>query len=297
MRNKLAVFTALAVICASAFFVPMTAYALPDETEPPAATDAVHADEAADADGAVAGGGTETVGDADIPDADERDVNSMGDFMTLLEALGNAGMAGFEPGGPTAQESGRPFTPDGQATVVDWAIEGNGKEFYTFKTPAGNVFFLVVDHSKASDNVYFLNAVTELDLMSLAGKPDETFSGNGGAMAAAAHKPPDGADGATGDGEPATSGGETPINENGDSNNSMLMFLAIAVLVFGGAGYYIKIVRPKKQAPVGYDDDEDDEPEGEDKYDEDIPFEDEAEYPEADSDDGGNGEDADREDE
>jgi hypothetical protein len=35
-----------------------------------------------------------------------------------------------------------PFTPDGQATVVDWVFDFDGKEFYTFTSPAGNVFYL-----------------------------------------------------------------------------------------------------------------------------------------------------------
>ena len=53
-----------------------------------------------------------------------------------------------------------PFTPDGTGTVVDKATDKDGKEFYTITTPDENIFFLVIDNQKSSENVYFLNAVT-----------------------------------------------------------------------------------------------------------------------------------------
>jgi len=40
------------------------------------------------------------------------------------------------------------------------------------------------------------------------------------------------------------------LNENGT-----LIFIGIAVLVFGGAAYYLKILRPKRQVNA-FDDDE-----------------------------------------
>ena len=63
-----------------------------------------------------------------------------------------------------------PFTPDGTGTVVDKATDKDGKEFYTITTPDENIFFLVIDNQKSSENVYFLNAVTETDLLPLCGK-------------------------------------------------------------------------------------------------------------------------------
>ena len=66
-----------------------------------------------------------------------------------------------------------PFTPDGTGTVVDKATDKDGKEFYTNTTPDENIFFLVIDNQKSSENVYFLNAVTETDLLPLAEKDSE----------------------------------------------------------------------------------------------------------------------------
>ena len=61
-----------------------------------------------------------------------------------------------------------PFTPAGTGTVIDNATDADGKEFYTIMTPNENVFYLVIDRQRGTENVYFLNAVTEQDLMALA---------------------------------------------------------------------------------------------------------------------------------
>lgn len=67
-----------------------------------------------------------------------------------------------------------PFTPNGTGTVVDEATDEDGKEFYTITTPEENVFFLIIDKQRDTENVYFLNAVTESDLLALAEKDSDT---------------------------------------------------------------------------------------------------------------------------
>ena len=70
---------------------------------------------------------------------------------------------------PAATETvAKPFTPDGTGTVVDNATDEDGKEFFTITTPSENVFYLVIDRQRTEENVYFLNAVTEKDLLALA---------------------------------------------------------------------------------------------------------------------------------
>ena len=61
-----------------------------------------------------------------------------------------------------------PFTPNGTGTVLDNATSEDEKEFYTIVTEDENVFYLVIDKQRDTENVYFLNAVTESDLMALA---------------------------------------------------------------------------------------------------------------------------------
>jgi hypothetical protein len=75
-----------------------------------------------------------------------------------------------DPNTPTgteypAEESGNPFTPAGSGTVTDYATDGDGKEFYTITTPDDTVFYLVIDRQRGAENVYFLNAVQEHNLL------------------------------------------------------------------------------------------------------------------------------------
>ena len=63
--------------------------------------------------------------------------------------------------------------PDGTGTVIETATGEDGRVFYTISTPAGNIFYLIIDHSRQANNVYFLNAVTERDLLALAVNSDD----------------------------------------------------------------------------------------------------------------------------
>lgn len=61
---------------------------------------------------------------------------------------------------------------------VDNATDADGKEFFTITTPAENVFYLVIDRQRETENVYFLNAVTEADLLALAEISEEPITPN-----------------------------------------------------------------------------------------------------------------------
>jgi len=166
------------------------------------------------------------------------------------------------PGGQTSQTgttapSQKPFTPAGSGSVMDNVTNSDGKEFYTVKSADGNVFYLIVDKQRATDNVYLLNPVDENDLMSLA-KPSTSTT----ASAAPTIKP------ITATPTPTTVPA-TPVNppaKSGGSNTGMYIFVAIAVLAIGGAGYYFKIVRPKQQG-AGSDSSDDDDFDNEDSDD------------------------------
>jgi hypothetical protein len=144
--------------------------------------------------------------------------------------------------------NGRPFTPDGTGTVVDNVTDGDGKEFFSISTEDGNIFYLIVDRQRNTDNVYLLNAVTEQDLMSLAKE------GDGKPIGTVQEPPlitPD-----TPEPTPSAEPAPPPPAKSGDSGT--IIFIIIAVLAVGGAGYYFKIVRPK-QSGIYDDDDESDE--------------------------------------
>ena len=73
-------------------------------------------------------------------------------------------------------ESGMAAPPVGTGTVIETATEEDGREFYTITTPENNVFYLVIDRSRQTENVYFLDAVTEKDLLALAEKSGESIA-------------------------------------------------------------------------------------------------------------------------
>ena len=130
---------------------------------------------------------------------------------------------------PPAQEettTAKPFTPEGTGTVVDNATDEDGKEFYTIQTPDEHVFFLVIDKQRTSENVYFLDAVTEKDLLSLtqAEKEAETV-------------------------EPEPEPTPAPKPAKGNSPVGTILLVLAVAMIGGGAGWYFKIYRPKHQAP------------------------------------------------
>lgn len=61
-------------------------------------------------------------------------------------------------------EAGTAFSVPGTATLQDSITDGSSKEFYTIRTANNNTFYLVIDKSATSNNVYMLSAVDENDL-------------------------------------------------------------------------------------------------------------------------------------
>lgn len=164
------------------------------------------------------------------------------------------------------------FTPEGTGTVLDEADSGDDKQFYTITTAEGNVFYLVIDGKRDANNVYFLNGVTEADLMALAEK-----DGNGNISAIPAEdvctcKEKCEAGKVDTDcplckldlntctakaAEPEADPKDTVAPEK-ENSTGMIVFAVAAMLAAGGIGYYVKVLRPKKQM----EDDEFDEDEG-----------------------------------
>lgn len=156
------------------------------------------------------------------------------------------------PAEPSSQMSSepRPFTPDGTGTVMDNVIEQNSKEFFTISTPDNNVFYLIIDRDRGSENVYLLGAVTEHDLLSLA------QSGGGPGQSAVPTPeplPPQTQPEPAPESEP-----EQPMPNRGGNGGAILIIL-LAALGIGGAGYYLKVIKPRRQADLDddYEDEED----------------------------------------
>ena len=136
---------------------------------------------------------------------------------------------------PAAEEiTAKPFTPDGTGTVVDNATDEDGKEFFTITTPSENVFYLIVDRQRTEENVYFLNAVTEKDLLALAEADPEPEA-------------PEPVTQPEPDPEPVAEPDPEPEKDTGFPVGNLLMIAAV-LLVGGGAAYYFKVYRPKHEA-------------------------------------------------
>lgn len=173
---------------------------------------------------------------------------------------------------PEQENEAKPFTPDGQATVTDNATDGDGKEFYTFTTPDDHVFYLVIDKQRGSDNVYFLNAVTESDLAALAAKDGNKKDAEGSR--------PDAVCDCTKKCEPGEVNTNCPVCKNAlkacegkgsepetvpdleakqpekKRSAGSLIFILLAVAAAGGCGYYFKVLKPKRDLDEAEDLDE-----------------------------------------
>jgi hypothetical protein len=148
--------------------------------------------------------------------------------------------------------SGNALTPDGTGEVLDNATEQDGKEFFSITTDEGNIFYLIVDRARNSENVYLLDAVDENDLQALAvteAPPAETTV----ITTTAAESKPE------------------PVKAEKSGIGKIGIFLIVGILV-GGIAYYIKIVRPKQQGNSDdgdvYDDDGDIFNDNDDEYNE-----------------------------
>ncbi len=150
-------------------------------------------------------------------------------------------------GGILGTEDAAVFIPEGTGTVVNSANDGDGKQFYTIVTPAGNTFYLIIDLQRDSDNVYFLDAVTEKDLLALA--EQNGYDTKDTEVIPSASKSDDTS---KANQEPKGSTVQTPESQK---DNAGMLFIVLAVVVIGGgAGYYFKIYRPKHQKADSEDD-------------------------------------------
>ena len=150
------------------------------------------------------------------------------------------------------KDNSKPFTLDGTGTVIDNAGNSDGKEFFSIKSDDGNEFYLIVDRQKTSENVYLLNPVTNEDLAALAKK-----DGNGIITVTPAVPGYT----ATVTPEPTFEPSVTPVMEqtvkSGGIDAGSLIFIILAMAGVGGAGYYFKIVLPKRKSDETDDNDED----------------------------------------
>lgn len=160
---------------------------------------------------------------------------------------------------------------DGTGTVIENSTDTPEKrEFFTIKTASGNVFYIVVDKQKTSDNVYLLTPVTESDLAKLAGsKTADTITGSStvnqqqtdstiSQAPATSSQPVVSQAPKTSAAAKAVTGANTPPS---GGNAGAVTIAVFAILIVGGTGFYFKIYKPRHEVS----DTEDDVEEAEEK--------------------------------
>lgn len=212
-------------------------------------------------------------------------------------------------------QGSEPLTPDGNLSLIDDVLQdesyasdegvtvGN-KQFITVQSKNGNYFYIVIDRSGDTENVYFLNLVDEADLMALMEDGNSGSSTSActctdkctagavntecpvcknnmsectGKEAAVTTSDPD-----TADDSENEDAGDTENSKSG-SNTSLLLIVLVIALAAGGAIYWFKFRKPKPKTKGSDDLDDYDYGEDDDEPDEDMKYETEADDVDSDS--------------
>ena len=140
------------------------------------------------------------------------------------------------------------FSVDGNGEVLDNVVdEKSGKEFYTITTANNNTYYLIIDHSSSTKNVYMLSMIDENDLKEFLSEEEPEVPEDTGTPPAV-----DFGDEPNGDDTPDDSEPEEPKKDN----NILSTVLIILVLgaIAGGGYFYFKIYKPKKEAQISDED-------------------------------------------
>jgi hypothetical protein len=138
---------------------------------------------------------------------------------------------------------------EGNGTVLDNVADASGKEFYTIQTANNSTYFMVIDHSGTSQNVYMLSMIDENDLENfLSEESEDTATWMQPSVVL--------------EEDSTESDQQVEVDETVKADDSAKSgsFGTLALLGIIGAGivggyYYLKIYKPKKDG--GFSDDED----------------------------------------
>ena len=136
-----------------------------------------------------------------------------------------------------AEGAETPFSIPGNGEVLDDKAEDGTKEFLTIQTKNGNTFFLVLDRSSNTENVYMLSMIDENDLAEFM---DETQTEETPQVVIPETEP-----------TVAPEEAETEAVQPEEGGMNMGAILAIGILAAGaiGVGYYFKVVSKRKRKP------------------------------------------------
>ena len=128
-----------------------------------------------------------------------------------------------------------PFSVAGNGQLLDDISDDETKQFLTVQTKNGNTFFMVIDRSRDSENVYMLSLIDENDLAEFLGEDETELEEEKPAVAVEEPRL-----------EPVQ---EEPRTEPEKGGMGMGAVLTMILLGAGsiGAYYYFKIWKPKRE--------------------------------------------------
>lgn len=160
------------------------------------------------------------------------------------------------------------LTPDGNLSLVDdiGPITGEGQQFVTLVTKAGNYFYLIIDRNeKGEENVHFLNLVDERDLFTLMEEDDQNIYTEQLAAEQAAKEAAEKVAQEAAQKESETDQDSDKDKNSGKSRNMLPLLLIPLIIAAAGGGWFYVQTKKKKQAvnapdpDADYTDDDDDE--------------------------------------
>lgn len=141
------------------------------------------------------------------------------------------------------------FTTPGNGDLGDEIKDSSGKDFYTIRTKNNNTFYMVIDHSNSTENVYMLSLIDENDLAEFMDQAEKETEAEVTPAVIIPETTPAPAE------TEATKQPETEVAEPEQKampQNSNLLILGAGAVVFALL-YYFKIYKP------GHEEEEDDD--------------------------------------
>lgn len=137
------------------------------------------------------------------------------------------------------EEGGSSFSVPGNAEVLDDISDDSSKEFLTITTKNNNTFYIVIDRSSATENVYMLSQIDENDLSEFLDEKVQEESETPGVVIEDIHTEEETT-------EPVVD--ESVEEEKKDlGTNAGLLSILVLAGVGVGAYYYFKIYKGKQE--------------------------------------------------
>ncbi len=185
-------------------------------------------------------------------------VTTLAVIMCMFSTSTVAFASGGEEPTPTAEvepvmeiNADEPLSPDGNLTLVDdvTVADEESKQFITAVSKDGNYFYIVIDRSSDTENVYLLNLIDEADLVALTTGEPVPLTPSEPTVEEPTPEP-----------TPEVVEPEEPTTEKPQNNTILLLILVLGIGGIGGA-YYFVFVKGKKgkkeNVALAFDEDED----------------------------------------